>query len=73
MALAPGPKEFICSARGCTEPAVWMIEWSNPNIHYGRTKKWLACDQHREELKSYFAYRNFPYEVTAFTAPPSES
>ncbi|MFZ1381590.1 MAG: hypothetical protein WAS54_02235 [Scrofimicrobium sp.] len=69
MALAPGASEFVCSARECTEPAKWRIDWSNPKIHYGRGKTWLACDTHLEELKGYFTYRNFPYEITVFERP----
>lgn len=63
MALAKGPKDLICSARSCENPALWAIIWSNPNIHYGRHKTWLACEEHREHLKNYLAYRNFPVEI----------
>lgn len=73
MVLAPGPREFICSARSCRSPAQWLIEWSNPEIHYGRTKKWLACDDHLEELRGYFEYRSFPHEVSVFEGPADGS
>ncbi len=73
MPLAPGPSEFVCSARECTALAVWRIDWSNPAIHYGRSKTWLACDEHLEELKSYFTYRNFPHQVRQFEPREAEA
>lgn len=63
MAIAKGPKDLICSARECEEPAEWAIIWSNPNIHFGRTKTWLACNDHRSFLEDYLGQRSFPTEV----------
>lgn len=63
MALAKGPRDLVCSARECEADAVWAVVWSNPNLHFGRTKTWLACDEHRDFLKQYLAYRDFPAEV----------
>lgn len=70
MALAKGPREGVCSARGCEQPAVWGIVWSNPKVHTGRTKTWLACDDHRDELASYMKYRGFPMEVVPVAELP---
>lgn len=60
MPIAEGPETLTCSARRCEKAAAWAIVWSNPAIHYGRSKTWLACDEHREFLHDYLAYRNFP-------------
>ena len=60
MALTPGPTDRIWSSRGCTAPARWAVQWSNPAIHTGRKKTWLACEAHRDHLHSYLAYRRFP-------------
>ena len=60
MALAAGPRENTCSARECIAPAEWAVIWSNPRIHTGREKTWLACEEHRQFLHDYLAYRNFP-------------
>ena len=38
MALAPGPEDLACSARGCSRKAEVAIIWSNPAIHTGRSK-----------------------------------
>lgn len=66
MSLGRGIEHCVCSARGCETPAVFIIEWSNPKIHTGRTKKWLSCEAHRQFLIDYLKYRNFPYEVRSF-------
>ena len=43
--------EPICSAKGCTAPAVWALLWNNPKLHTpDRRKTWLACDEHRQSL-----------------------
>lgn len=65
MRLARGPKDLICSARDCENDALWAVVWSNPNLHFGRTKTWLACGEHRDHLKNFLAYRKFPVEVIA--------
>lgn len=63
MALAQGPKTLTCSARACDRKAAWAVIWSNPQLHYGRTKTWLACGDHRDYLTQYLGYRNFPTEI----------
>lgn len=60
MALARGPRDLTCSARECTSPAAVGIVWSNPAIHTGRHKTWLACDAHRPFLLDYLSRRGFP-------------
>lgn len=60
MALGRGAEELICSYRGCISPAQYALSWSNPALHFGREKHWLACGEHREELERYFKYRDFP-------------
>ena len=69
MALGVEAASGICSARECTNAAIYRIDWRNPAIHRGRTKTWLACEDHL----SYFKYRSFPYEVSAFVAPDEDS
>ncbi|MCI2958610.1 hypothetical protein MN032_12985 [Agromyces atrinae] len=55
-----------CSRANCREAATWRIEWSNPKIHTdGRTKTWLACDEHVEYLNGFLTSRSFPVAVTA--------
>ena len=66
MALAKGPEQGVCSARGCARRATLAIIWRNPAIHTGRTKTWLSCPEHLDHLKRYFTYRSFPYEVKPF-------
>lgn len=60
-----GPARMTCSSRGCRQDATWAVVWSNPAIHYGRTKTWLACDDHDDTLSSYLKQRSFPVEVIA--------
>lgn len=53
-----------CSAKGCGQPATWVLLWRNPRIHGPeRTKEWLACDEHRESLSDFLARRGFPLRV----------
>ena len=73
MALGHGIEHAVCSTRECENPAKFLIEWSNPKIHTGRTKKWLACPDHRQFLIDYLRYRNFPYEVSDFPVCPAPS
>lgn len=63
MALQKGPKDLVCSARGCDQNAQYAIVWSNPALHFGRTKTWLACSKHVESLQKYLAAREFPVEI----------
>lgn len=54
----------ICSARGCTAPAVWALQWNNPRIHTpDRRKTWLACEEHRESLAQFLGARQFLRDV----------
>jgi len=71
-----GPEHSICSARGCTSPAVWAVRWNNPKLHPPeRRKTWLACDQHRTYLSEFLSARGFLREIEPFEAgehPPGE-
>jgi len=56
-----------CSAKGCRRPATWVLLWRNPRIHGPeRTKRWLACDEHREVLSDFLARRDLPLSVEPF-------
>jgi hypothetical protein len=67
MTEEPGPREpgpqptpVLCSAKGCRQPAVWLLVWNNPRLHTpDREKTWTACDGHRESLSSHLAVRSF--------------
>ena len=53
-----------CSAKSCPRPARWALLWRNPRIHGPeRTKRWLACDEHRATLSDFLARRGFPLSV----------
>lgn len=67
MALKRGPRELVCSQRGCEEPAKWAITWSNPALPFGGDKNWLACGAHRSTLESYLRYRDFPQKTQTLT------
>lgn len=59
------PLAPTCSRAGCTDDAVWNVNWRNPKIHGAdRVKIWLACDEHRVYLSEYLAARDFPVQVT---------
>lgn len=61
---ADGPGELICSAKGCTEPALHQILWNNPKIHTpDRRKTWLACGEHEEHLRTFLSARDFYRET----------
>ena len=62
MAVKKDPGSYICSARGCEEEAAGAIVWANPKIHFGRTKTWMSCDEHRDYLTGYLGARSFPAE-----------
>ena len=50
----------VCSAKGCTAPAVWALRWNNPRVHTPeRRKVWLACDVHRGSLEQFLGLRGF--------------
>jgi hypothetical protein len=54
-----------CSAKGCREPATIVLTWRNPRIHVdGRTKQWLACDAHADDLAQFLGVRSFLLERT---------
>lgn len=56
----------ICSAKGCTQPAVFDLRWNNPKLHTpDRRKSWLACADHRESLGDFLNARGFLREVEA--------
>lgn len=56
----------VCSARGCSAPAEWVLEWNNPKVHTpDRLKQWLACADHRESLSAFLDARGFLREVNA--------
>jgi hypothetical protein len=59
------PEAPTCSRSGCTDDAVWNVNWRNPKIHGAdRVKIWLACGDHREFLSEFLAARDFPVQVT---------
>lgn len=54
----------MCSAKGCRADATWALIWANPRIHTGgRTKTWVACDEHRESLGEFLQVRSFLHRV----------
>ena len=65
---APGPgTPALCSAKGCSAPAVWVHEWNNPKIHTPeRRKQWLACEAHRASLGSFLGARGFLRDTVPF-------
>jgi hypothetical protein len=61
---SPPDSEVRCSARGCQRPAAYELLWRNPKIHTAdRTKRWLACEEHRDSLSDFLARRDFPLRV----------
>ena len=66
--------DVICSARGCTETAIWAVRWNNPKLHPPeRRKTWLACDRHRTYLADFLAARGFLREIEPFDAADAGS
>jgi hypothetical protein len=64
----------ICSARGCTAPAVWELLWNNPKLHTpDRRKIWLACEDHKDSLSDFLGARSFLRDVVRHTEPDAES
>jgi hypothetical protein len=54
----------VCSSRGCRRPAAWMLHWRNPRLHGpDRVKRWAACEEHLESLRSFLTSRGFPCET----------
>lgn len=55
---------LTCSAKGCREPAGWVLAWNNPKVHTPeRRKTWLACEAHRESLGQFLSVRGFLKDV----------
>lgn len=49
-----------CSAKGCRADATVDLSWRNPSLHdAARTKHWLACDAHADQLADFLARRGF--------------
>ena len=64
----------ICSARGCSAPAVWALRWNNPKLHTPeRRKVWLACDEHKVTLSDFLGARGFLKEVVDHVDGADES
>jgi len=54
----------VCSAKGCTAPAVHALLWNNPRIHTPERRKiWLACEEHRTSLGDFLSSRGFLKDV----------
>ena len=63
------PDVALCSAKGCSAPASWVLAWNNPKIHTpDRRKQWLACDEHRESLGTFLGARGFLRETVPLGA-----
>ncbi len=63
-----GPETPICSAKGCREPAGWVLAWNNPKLHTpDRRKTWLACEEHREHLSKFLGARGFLKDTVPLT------
>ena len=61
----------VCSAKGCSAPAVRALLWNNPKLHTpDRRKTWLACDEHRQQLADFLGARNFLKDVVAAADAP---
>ncbi len=55
-----GPSQLECSAKGCRAPAVYQLQWNNPQLHTPDHRKvWLACDEHLEWLGDFLRARGF--------------
>jgi hypothetical protein len=68
----PQAAPVVCSAKGCRQPAAWLLVWNNPRVHTPeREKTWTACGDHRESLSHHLAVRSFlrRVEPLAPTAP----
>jgi hypothetical protein len=67
--LPSGPEGLVCSAKGCRQAATTDLRWNNPKIHTpDRRKHWLACDEHREQLRGFLGARGFLREVEPLAA-----
>lgn len=60
--IAPGAP--VCSRKGCTAPAEFVLVWNNPKVHApDRRKTWAACPAHRDYLSDFLGARGFLLEV----------
>ena len=60
-----------CSRASCRRPAAHRLDWRNPRLHdAGRSKTWLACDEHLEYLSGFLTARDFPLAVTPIDSVP---
>ncbi len=58
--LGFAPPNVQCSRAGCSADATNKLIWANPKIHTdGRTKTWLACNEHLQFLIDYLETRGF--------------
>jgi hypothetical protein len=58
----------ICSAKDCSAPATWELQWNNPKLHTpDRRKVWLACDDHKGSLGDFLTARGFLRDVVPHT------
>jgi hypothetical protein len=49
-----------CSAKACREPGRIDLSWRNPSLHDPtRTKHWLACPAHADQLADFLSARGF--------------
>jgi hypothetical protein len=70
--LTPENPLAICSAKGCRQPAAFVLQWRNPRLHTAdRRKTWVACGEHREHLATFLDVRGFLLAVEPL-APTSE-
>lgn len=64
----------VCSARRCTQHAVWALLWNNPRLHTPeRRKVWLACAEHRDHLSAFLTVRGFLRESKLYVDAARES
>jgi len=65
---------LTCSAKGCTDDAVWELRWNNPKLHTpDRRKSWLACEAHRGTLSDFLSARGFLREVEPLDRSAADS
>jgi hypothetical protein len=58
--LDQDPDAPRCSARDCRDAATIELSWRNPKLHdASRTKHWLACDAHEQQLAEFLDRRGF--------------
>jgi len=64
MGVIQNAETPVCSSRGCRAPAAWMLQWRNPRLHTAdRVKRWAACEEHLDTLRSFLTSRGFPCET----------